>query len=162
MMYQGGIAMLDVKTNKVRTYKVPDQWQGPNTQESMVSPANWHVDGKVWTNNQEDHSILRVDVKTGEWENLGALKDPKGRTINGYDIPTDEQNNLYLLEFGGQDQDARDLGSGPAACAAAPRSFRRARRAVVRGIWFQRRRALRSENREDHGVADAGEMADAL
>jgi virginiamycin B lyase len=101
MMYQGGIAMLDVKTNKVRTYKVPDQWQGPNTQESMVSPANWHVDGKVWTNNQEDHSILRVDVKTGEWENLGALKDPKGRTINGYDIPTDEENNLYLLEFGG-------------------------------------------------------------
>ncbi len=101
MMYQGGIAMLDVKTNKVRTYKVPDQWQGPNTQESMVSPANWHVDGKVWTNNQEDHSILRVDVKTGEWENLGVLKDQKGRTINGYDIPTDEQNNLYLLEFGG-------------------------------------------------------------
>ncbi len=101
MMYQGGIAMLDVKTNQVKTYKVPDKWQGPNTQESMVSPANWHVDGKVWTNNQEDHSILRVDVKTGEWENLGVLKDPKGRTINGYDIPTDEQNNLYLLEFGG-------------------------------------------------------------
>ena len=45
MMYQGGIAMLDTKTNKVKTYKVPDQWQGPNTQESMVSPANWHVDG---------------------------------------------------------------------------------------------------------------------
>jgi streptogramin lyase len=101
MMYQGGIAMLDVKTNQVKTYKVPEQWQGPNTQESMVSPANWHVDGKVWTNNQEDHSILRVDVKTGEWENLGVLKDPMGRTINGYDIPTDEQNNLYLLEFGG-------------------------------------------------------------
>ena len=101
MMYQGGIAMLDVKTNQVKTYKVPEQWQGPNTQESMVSPANWHVDGKVWTNNQEDHSILRVDVKTGEWENLGVLKDPQGRTINGYDIPTDEQNNLYLLEFGG-------------------------------------------------------------
>ena len=102
MMYQGGIAMLDVKTNQVKTYKVPEQWQGPNTQESMVSPANHHVDGFVWTNNQEDHSILRVNVKTGEWENLGVLKDQLGRTINGYDIPTDEQNNLYLLEFGGQ------------------------------------------------------------
>jgi streptogramin lyase len=101
MMYQGGIAMLDTKTGKVKTYKVPDQWQGPNTQESMVSPMNWHVDGKVWTNNQEDHSILRVDVKTGEWENLGVLKDEKGRTINGYDIPTDKDNNLFLLEFGG-------------------------------------------------------------
>ena len=101
MMYQGGIAKLDTKTGKVTTYKVPDQWQGPNTQESMVSPENWHVDGWVWTNNQEDHSILRVNVKTGEWENLGVLKDPKGRSINGYDIPSDSQNNLYLLEFGG-------------------------------------------------------------
>ena len=101
MMYQGGIAMLDTKTNKVKTYKVPDQWQGPNTQESMVSPAHHHVDGYVWTNNQEDHSILRVNVKTGEWENLGVLKDQLGRTIDGYDIPTDEQNNLYVLEFGG-------------------------------------------------------------
>jgi virginiamycin B lyase len=101
MMYQGGIARIDAKTGDVKTYKVPEQWQGPNTQESMVSPEHWHVDGYVWTNNQEDHSILRVNVKTGEWENLGVLKDPKGRTINGYDIPTDEQNNLYLLEFGG-------------------------------------------------------------
>jgi streptogramin lyase len=101
MMYQGGIAMLDTKTNQVKTYKVPDQWQGPNTQESMVSPAHHHVDGFVWTNNQEDHSFLRVNVKTGEWENLGVLKDQLGRTIDGYDIPTDEQNNLYVLEFGG-------------------------------------------------------------
>ena len=101
MMYQGGIAMLDTKTNKVKTYKVPDRWQGPNTQESMVSPENHHVDGYVWTNNQEDHSILRVNVKTGEWENLGVLKDQLGRTIDGYDLPTDGQNNLYILEFGG-------------------------------------------------------------
>lgn len=101
MMYQGGIAKLDVKTGKVTTYKVPEQWQGPNTQESMVSPEHWTVDGWVWTNNQQDHSILRVNVKTGEWENLGVLHDQKGRTINGYDIPSDAENNLYLLEFGG-------------------------------------------------------------
>ena len=101
MMYQGGIAMLDTRTNDVKTYKVPDRWQGPNTQESMVSPANHHVDDFVWTNNQEDYSILRVNVKTGEWENLGPPKDQSGRTISGYDIPTDEQNNLYVLEFGG-------------------------------------------------------------
>ena len=101
MMYQGGIAKLDVKTGKVTTFKVPEQWQGPNTQESMVSPEHWTVDGWVWTNNQEDHSVLRVNVKTGQWENLGALKDAKGRGINGYDIPSDEHNNLYLLEFGG-------------------------------------------------------------
>jgi virginiamycin B lyase len=101
MMYQGGIAVFDPKTNQVKTYKVPDQWQGPNTQESMVSPVDHNVDGFVWTNNQEDHSILRVNAKTGEWENLGVLKDQNGHTIVGYDIPTDEKNNLYILEFGG-------------------------------------------------------------
>lgn len=101
MMYQGGIARLDTKTGKVTTFKVPEQWQGPNTQESMVSPMDHHVDGYVWTNNQEDHSILRVNVNTGKWENLGVLKDAKGQSINGYDLITDKQNNLFLLEFGG-------------------------------------------------------------
>lgn len=101
MMYQGGIAKLDVKTGKVTTYKVPEQWQGPNTQESMVSPEHWTVDGYVWTNDQQDHSILRLNVRTGEWEDLGVLHDQNGKTINGYDIPSDARNNLYLLEFGG-------------------------------------------------------------
>lgn len=101
MMYQGGIAMLDTKTKQVKTYKLPDQWQDSNTQESMVSPMHHHVDGFVWTNNQQDHSILRVNVKTGQWENLGVFKDKNGKDVNGYDLVTDEQNNLYLLEFGG-------------------------------------------------------------
>ena len=100
-MYQGGVYRLDTKTNKVTAFKVPDKWQGPNTQESMVSPMNHHVDGFVWTNNQEDHSLLRVNVKTGEWENLGVKKDKNGKDVNGYDLITDQANNLYLLEFGG-------------------------------------------------------------
>ena len=170
MMYQGGIAMLDTKTNKVKTYKVPDQWQGPNTQESMVSPAHHHVDGFVWTNNQEDHSILRVNVKTGEWENLGVLKDQSGRTINGYDIPTDEQNNLYLLEFGGTkigriDAKTKKLQTwepAAAAFASAPRAFRRTGRAVVRRVRRECRRPLRPQDRKNHGMADAGQMAPAL
>jgi len=100
-MYQGGIYMLDAKTNQVKAFKLPDQYQDANTQESMVSPENHHVDGFVWTNNQQDHSILRVNVKTGQWESLGVLKDQLGQTIDGYDIPSDSQNNLWLLEFGG-------------------------------------------------------------
>lgn len=100
-MYQGGVYRLDTKTKQVTAFKVPDKWQGPNTQESMVSPMNHHVDGFVWTNNQEDHSLLRVNVKTGEWENLGVKKDKNGKDVNGYDLITDQANNLYLLEFGG-------------------------------------------------------------
>ncbi len=100
LMYQGGIAKFDRKTEKFQVYPVPKEWQGNHTQQSMVSPVNSHVDGKVWTNNQDTHSIYRVDVATGQYENLGEFKIPGAdRTINAYGIPSDSQNNLYLLEF---------------------------------------------------------------
>ncbi|HEY1231783.1 MAG TPA: carboxypeptidase regulatory-like domain-containing protein [Candidatus Binatia bacterium] len=101
LMYQGGIAKFDRKAEKFTVYPVPKDWQGNHTQQSMVSPTNSHVDGKVWTNNQDTHSIYRVDLTTGEYENLGEFKIPgENRTINAYGIPSDSQNNLYLLEFG--------------------------------------------------------------
>jgi streptogramin lyase len=101
LMYQGGIAKFDRKAEKFQVYPVPKEWQGNHTQQSMVSPANSHVDGKVWTNNQDTHSIYRVDLATGQYENLGEFKIPGAeRTMNAYGIPSDSQNNLYLLEFG--------------------------------------------------------------
>ena len=101
LMYQGGIAKFDRKTEKFQIYPVPKEWQGNHTQQSMVSPTNSNVDGKVWTNNQDTHSIYRLDVATGQYENLGEFKIPgENRSINAYGIPSDSQNNLYLLEFG--------------------------------------------------------------
>ena len=101
LMYQGGIAKFDRKTEKFQIYPVPKEWQGDHTQQSMVSPTNSNVDGKVWTNNQDTHSIYRLDVATGQYENLGEFKIPgENRTINAYGIPSDSENNLYLLEFG--------------------------------------------------------------
>jgi streptogramin lyase len=101
MMYQGGIAKFDKKTEKFQVYPIPKEWQGDHTQQSMVSPSNSHVDGKVWTNNQDTHAIYRLDVATGQYENLGEFPIPgSNRTINAYGIPSDQDNNLYLLEFG--------------------------------------------------------------
>ena len=101
LMYQGGIAKFDRKTEKFQIYPVPKEWQGNHTQQSMVSPANSHVDGKVWTNNQDTHSIYRVDLASGQYENLGEFQIPgANRSINAYGIPSDKDNNLYLLEFG--------------------------------------------------------------
>jgi virginiamycin B lyase len=101
LMYQGGIAKFDRKTEKFQIYPVPKEWQGNHTQQSMVSPSNSHVDGKVWTNNQDTHAIYRLDIATGQYENLGEFKIPGlDRSINAYGIPSDSQNNLYLLEFG--------------------------------------------------------------
>jgi streptogramin lyase len=101
MMYQAGLAKFDLKTRKVTTYPVPKEWQTTSTQIGMVAPTFWKVDGKVWTNNQESHSILRLDVRTGKWEDLGILRGPDGVVFNSYDIATKEDNNLYLFDISG-------------------------------------------------------------
>jgi virginiamycin B lyase len=101
LMYQGGIAKFDRQAEKFQIFPVPKEWQGDHTQQSMVSPVNSHVDGKVWTNNQDTHAIYRLDLATGQYENLGEFPIPgANRTISAYGIPTDQENNLYLLEFG--------------------------------------------------------------
>jgi virginiamycin B lyase len=100
MMYQAGISKIDRKTKAVTAYPFPAEWQSTSTQASMVSPQHSNVDGKVWTNNQEMHALYRLDVKTGKYENMGEATDAGGKHISGYGMPTDQQNNVYLLEFG--------------------------------------------------------------
>jgi len=111
-MYQGLIAKIDAKTKKTTVYQVPEEWQSNSTQESMVSPQFSNVDGKVWTNNQDDHSILRLDVKTGKFENLGAPKTASGQTLRGYGIPSDRNNNLFILQFAGSEIGRVDAKTG--------------------------------------------------
>jgi streptogramin lyase len=104
MMYQGGLVRFNTKTKKIDAYPLPPEWQNGSTQESMVSPRNWQVDGKVWTNDQSDHTFLRLDVATGKYEKFPVLRDQNGDTINGYELPSDQHNNLWALEFGGAGQ----------------------------------------------------------
>ena len=71
-----------------------------STQASMLSAGSSHVDGKVWTNNQETHSLYRLDLATGTFENKGVATDPNGKHNSGYGMPVDSQNNVWLLENG--------------------------------------------------------------
>jgi streptogramin lyase len=104
MMYQGGLVRFNTTTKEITPFPLPPEWQNGSTQESMVSPRNWHVDGKVWTNDQSDHTFLRLDVATGKYEKFPVLRDQNGDTINGYELPSDQNNNLWALEFGGAGQ----------------------------------------------------------
>src|SRR6202007_1991508 len=79
MMYQAGISRIDAKTHEVKAFGFPKEWQSPSTQASMVSPQHSDVDGKVWTNNQEDHFTYRLHVASGKWENAGQAKDASGK-----------------------------------------------------------------------------------
>jgi streptogramin lyase len=101
-MYQGGLTAFDPATSAFKSYPLPADLNHQGAQQSMVMPNNMNVDGKVWTNNQDEHQILRLDVKTGTYTAMGPLKDPtRDRAIATYGILSDSHNNAYLLDFGG-------------------------------------------------------------
>jgi streptogramin lyase len=102
MMYQGGVARFNKQTETFETWSVPQEWQTDATQQAFVSPNASDVDGKVWVKNSDRAQILRLDPKTGVWENFGSFTNPiTGSRIQSYGIPVDPQNNLYLLDFAG-------------------------------------------------------------
>ncbi len=141
LMYQGGLAKFDTSTKEITTYPIPAEWQNASTQESMVSPRHMHVDGYVWTNDQSDHTFLRLNVATGEYEKLPLLRDQNGDTINGYELPSDADNNLWALEFGGAGTKIGrvDRVTGELKTWVSPMGRARARRgqfALDGTLWF--------------------------
>lgn len=139
MMYQGGIVKFDRATKQVVPYPIPKEWQSNSTQESMVSPDHDNVDGYVWTNDQEDHSLLRLNLATGKYDNMGVEKDAAGRPIPGYGIPTDLQNQPYMLEFGGTRIGHYDKQTGIAEVFTTPSPSSKPRRGRVDAqnhLWF--------------------------
>lgn len=138
-MYQGLIAKVDAKTKKSVVYEIPKEWQSNSTQQSMVSAQFSNIDGKVWTNNQDDHSVLRLDIRSGKFENLGVAKDASGKTINGYGMPPDQNNNLYLLQFQGSEIGRVDAVTKEVKIFKTPFPNSRPRRGRVGddgNIWF--------------------------
>jgi streptogramin lyase len=139
LMYQAGVARIDRKTHEVKTYPFPKEWDSTTAQASMVSPQHADVDGKVWTNNQEEHHMYRIDAATGAYENLGPSKSPAGKQISAYGMPTDQFNNVYQLEFGGTSIGLRDAKTGVATIYQTPIKNSRPRRGRVdeqNRLWF--------------------------
>jgi virginiamycin B lyase len=139
MMYQAGISRVDRKTHEVTVYPFPKEWISTSAQASMVSPMHSNADGKVWTNNQEDNLNYRLDLATGKFENLGQAKTPGGKQIRAYGMPTDHQNNLYQLEFGGQSIGRRDAKTLEVTIWPTSTALSRPRRGRVdeqNRLWF--------------------------
>jgi streptogramin lyase len=105
----------------------------------MVSPQHDDVDGKVWTNNQDSHVHYRVDIATGRYEDVGPAADKTGMHINAYGMPTDLDNNVYLLNFGGSTIGRRDAKTNEVTIWKTPLPFSRPRRGRVDAdnvLWF--------------------------
>ncbi len=140
LMYQTGLARFDRATATFRIYPLPKEWLTDSTQQSHFSIAGMDADGKAWVKNSERSQVMRLDVATGSWENLGTQKDPAtGRPVGIYGIYADSRNNAYVLEFPFGGIGRMDAKGGPFRFYPAPTANARARRGRVDSqdrLWF--------------------------
>src|SRR5262249_61880797 len=95
-----------------------------------------------------------LDVKTGKYENLGVSIDPRGKHISGYGMPTDHDNNVFMLEFSGTSIGRRNAKTGEITIWPTPTNGSRPRRGRFdeqNRLWFaeygsQRPGEVRSQN----------------
>jgi len=126
-------------------------------------PRQSHVDGKVWTNDVNSHSILRLDLATGAYERVDPFQGmPIGvnRQHSPYGMAADKNNDLYFMDFGDESVgriDAQDLPGHhlpDADVPLAPTSHNAGRQgaAVVCGVCREQARHVRSRSRKHQGM----------
>jgi len=139
MSYQAGASKIDRKTKQVTTYPLPREWQGITSQTNMVTPTHMDVDGKVWMEDTENGRVFRLDIKTGKWEDRGVSTTAKGEQIRGYGLPSDKDNNLYLMSFGDTRIGRLDAKTNVAQIWSTPLTRSRPRRGRFddqNRLWF--------------------------
>jgi virginiamycin B lyase len=99
MMYQGALAHFDRKTETIKTFSLPAQWNDEAAQPNMLG-MRYDVDGKIWTDSAGHYDIFRLDIKTGNYERFEPMKQlPDSRRGTIYGIDSDSHNNLYFTDF---------------------------------------------------------------
>jgi streptogramin lyase len=140
LMFQGGLMKFDTHTRTFRHYPLPPELNDDTAQQSMVMPRQSHVDGKVWTNDVNSHSILRLDLATGGYQVTDPFKDmPVGRNHSPYGMIADKDNNLFFMDFGDESIGRVDAKTFRGTIYQTPTPRSRPRRTMLddKGrLWF--------------------------
>ena len=104
MMYQGGIAKFDRKTEKFQTWNAPNFMENNEARLAMVDAVHLNLDGKLWIGGDNEYQL---DLKTGEWYAVdyskGLPKDgPRADRLSSYGVISDSKNNFYGTNLNGQ------------------------------------------------------------
>ena len=134
MMYQGGIARFEKKSRTMKIWKVPPELTNDETQQSMVGAQHWEVDGKVWLNDVGIPGVYRMDMKTGKFERWAPYKDLPPGPHSVYGIYSDSKNNLFFLDFGGENVGRIDAKTGKVTLFPTPTARSRPRRGRMDAI----------------------------
>ena len=140
VMYQSAIAKFDRKTEKFQFWQTPKEWDTDGGQLGHLAIEGTNVDNKVWIKNSDVGNIYRLDLISNKMENLGNFKDPRtGKRIGTYGLHSDQQNNVYLLDFSAGNIVKIDARTTKATVYPTPTPDSRPRRGRVdpQGrLWF--------------------------
>jgi streptogramin lyase len=136
LMFQAGTAKFDKKTQQFQMIKLPPDMLKGDSQQGMVGPQHWTVDNKLWMQDPARRGIYRMDMTTGKTE----LFEPFAKTRGGpYSIFSDKENNIWFLNFGGEDIGKIDAKTGKITFYPTPTKHSRPRRGRIDDqgrIWF--------------------------
>jgi streptogramin lyase len=147
-MNQGGVAEFNYHTHRFKIYEVPKPFITLATQQPMVAPEHWEVDGNVWMNDESLPGLYRVNVKTGHWRRwlpYGVMKGGGGgeyafgRPHSLYGIYADKHNNAFFCDFAGENIGEVDAKTGKVTLWPTPTPHSRPRRGDLDAkgrLWF--------------------------
>jgi len=143
-MFQSGIVKFDKKTEKFQAFPLPAGVVNDDSQQSMVGPQRWTVDGKVWLNDAGIPGLHRLDMKTGKFETWKPYeKLPRG-PHSVYGIYADSRNNIFFMDFGGENVGRIEAATGKVTLFPTPTPRSRPRRGRMDDqdrVWFAEWRA---------------------
>jgi virginiamycin B lyase len=140
MMFQAGLARFDIKTETFQLFPVQKELNNDSTQESLLTPSHWRVDGKVWTNDVRKQSVLRLDVASGKYELINPFTlTGRGKQHSPYGMVSDAANNLYFMDFGDENVGRVDAKTAAPTIYPTPTPRSRPRRTMMDAqgrVWF--------------------------
>jgi virginiamycin B lyase len=140
LMFQSGLAKFDRKTEQFQVFPIPSAQQSDTMQQSMVMPRHSDVDGKVWTNDVNHHSVMRLDLASGTFEAIDPFKNIVSEHVHApYGMMADSENNLYFLDFGDESIGRIDAKTLRVTLYPTPTPYSRPRRGMLDDkdeLWF--------------------------
>ena len=142
LMFQAGIARFDKKTEKVETFPLPADIITKTSQQAMVAPHHMTVDNKVWmteTSLPGLPGVRRLDLATGKFETWSPYKDMPKAPHSVYGINADKENNIWFLDFGGENVGKIDGKTGKVTLYPTPTKKSKPRRGRLDDqgrLWF--------------------------
>jgi len=142
-MFQSGAVKFDKRTRRFTAYPLPKALQNEHSQQSMVGPQRWTVDQKLWINDAGIPGLHRLDMQTGKWQTWKPYENLKG-PHSVYGIYADSKNNIFFMDFGGENVGRIDARTGELKLFPTPTPRSRPRRGRMDAddrVWFAEWRA---------------------